>query len=493
MQRFLLPALVLIVISFIFTSCNNKLEKVIKKKRPNFLFVLVDDQSPFDLKTYDPNSILETPNIDKLANEGIVFDQARNMGSMNGAVCTPSRHMIMSGLTVWNLPPSAEFQKQVDPNPIDEQTIGAVFNRAGYKTMRTCKKGNSYPGANKQFTVVKDATKRGGTEASGSAWHAKQVLSYLKERDSVKEEDPFLIYFGFSHPHDTRNGTPELLAKYGAVNHKDELTLPALNEKQPQLQDNYLNGHPFFHGHPELRDEERVSGVWKNRDENTVRNELGREYACSENIDIQIGKVLDKLEAMGELDNTYIIYTSDHGMSIGRHGLMGKQNLYEHTWRVPFIIKGPGIEAGKRVEGNIYLLDVLPTLCDLAGIEAPETVEGISFTPVIKGEKEIIRDVMYGVYAGGTKPGMRTVKKGDWKLIKYDVMNGDVRETQLFNLAENPNEYLPEHNKSGEMETDLAENPKYAEKLAEMEALLLEQMEVHNDPYRLWDQPSKEE
>lgn len=233
MQRFLLPALVLIVISFIFTSCNNKLEKVIKKKRPNFLFVLVDDQSPFDLKTYDPNSILETPNIDKLANEGIVFDQARNMGSMNGAVCTPSRHMIMSGLTVWNLPPSAEFQKQVDPNPIDEQTIGAVFNRAGYKTMRTCKKGNSYPGANKQFTVVKDATKRGGTEASGSAWHAKQVLSYLKERDSVKEEDPFLIYFGFSHPHDTRNGTPELLAKYGAVNHKDELTLPALNEKQP--------------------------------------------------------------------------------------------------------------------------------------------------------------------------------------------------------------------------------------------------------------------
>ncbi|MEP5338205.1 MAG: sulfatase-like hydrolase/transferase [Algibacter sp.] len=477
----------LICISFL-VSCKGAEKKVEEKKRPNFLFVLVDDQSPFDLKTYDPKSILETPNISKLAQEGIVIDQARHMGSMNGAVCTPSRHMIMTGRTLWNLPPSAQFQKQTDAHDIDEQTIGAIFNRAGYKTMRTCKKGNSYPGANKQFTIVKDATKRGGTEDSGSAWHAKQVLSYLGDRDVKQEKDPFFIYFGFSHPHDTRNGTPELLEKYGAINHKDPLSLPPLNSKQPPLQDNYLNAHPFHHGHPELRDEERVSGVWKNRDEQTVRNELGREYACSENIDIQLGKVLDKLEAIGELDNTYIIYTSDHGMSIGRHGLMGKQNLYEHTWRVPFIIKGPGIEAGKRVKGNIYLLDVLPTLCDLAGIDTPKSVEGKSFNSVLKGEEKEIRDVMYGVYAGGTKPGIRTVKKGDWKLIKYDVLNGAVRETQLFNLAENPNEYLPEHNKAKGVETNLATNPEYADKLAEMEALLLEQMITNNDPYRLWDQ-----
>lgn len=480
--------IVLLVILLAFSSCKNKGKVSKEPKRPNFLFVLVDDQSPLDLKTYDPNSILETPNISKLSEEGMVFDQARHMGSMNGAVCTPSRHMIMTGRTLWHLPPSAEFQKQTDPHELDDQTIGAVFNRAGYKTMRTCKKGNSYPGANKQFTVVHDATKRGGTAESGSAWHAEQVMDYLQERDSIKEKDPFFIYFGFSHPHDTRNGTPELLAKYGAVNHKDPNSLPPANEKQPQLQPNYLEKQPFFHGHPGLRDEERVSGVWKNRDERTIRNELGREYACSENIDIQLGKVLKKLEAMGELDNTYIVYTSDHGIAIGRHGFQGKQNLYEHTWRVPFIIKGPGIEAGKRVKGNIYLLDVLPTLCDLAGIEIPETVEGKSFMPVLKGEKAAVRDVMYGVYAGGTKPGMRAVKKGDWKLIKYDVMDGAVRETQLFNLAENPNEYLPEHHKKGEMETDLAEDPKYADKLAEMEALLLEQMQENDDPYRLWNQ-----
>ncbi|KAA5825209.1 sulfatase-like hydrolase/transferase [Algibacter amylolyticus] len=488
-KLFFAVGLLLLVITSCKEKADAKAESQKETKRPNFLFVLVDDQSPFDLQTYDPNSILETPTISKLASQGVVIEQARHMGSMNGAVCTPSRHMIMSGRTLWHLPPSAEFQKQTDPHEIDEQTIGAVFNRAGYKTMRTCKKGNSYPGANRQFTVVKDATKRGGTEETGSAWHAKQVLSYLDDRVEGKEEDPFFIYFGFSHPHDTRNGTPELLDKYGAINHKDKNALPPLNEKQPQLPPNYLEKHPFHHGHPELRDEERVSGVWKNRDENTIRNELGREFACSENIDIQLEKVLAKLEAMGELDNTYIIYTADHGMAIGRHGLQGKQNLYEHTWRVPFIVKGPNLPAGKRVDGNVYLLDVLPTLCDLAGIEAPKTVEGKSFVPVLKGEKETMRDVMYGVYAGGTKPGMRTVKKGDWKLIKYDVLDGAVRETQLFNLAKNPNEYLPEHGKTNEMETNLATNPKYADKLAEMEALLLEQMQTYNDPYRLWNQP----
>ena len=471
------------------SSCNDaKEEKKQEKKRPNFLFVLVDDQSPLDLKVYDTNSNLDTPTINNLAAEGMVIESARHMGAMVGAVCTPSRHMIMSGRTLWSLP---SLQSYTNPNPpenLQTNTIGAIFNRAGYSTMRTCKKGNSYNKANEQFTVVHDATKRGGTEETGSAWHGKQVLDYLDTRDSIQDVNPFFIYFGFSHPHDTRDGTPELLDKYGAVNFTDENSTPPANPKQPPLQDNYLLAHPFPHGHPELRDEERVSGVWKHRDENTVRNELGREYACAENIDIQLNKVLERLEAMGELDNTYVIYTSDHGMSIGRHGLMGKQNLYEHTWRVPFIVKGPGIAAGSRKEGNFYLTDVLPTLCDLAAIEIPQTVQGKSFKPILDGKETSLRAVLYGAYAGGTKPGIRTVKKGDWKLIKYDVLDGAVRETQLFNLAENPNEYLPEHHKTGEMETDLAENPEYAEKLAEMEALLLEQMVVHNDPYRLWNQ-----
>ena len=467
----------------LFISCEKQ------QKQANFLFVLVDDQSPFDFKFYDSTSILESPVIDQLAREGMVFESARHMGAWSGAVCTPSRHMIMCGRTLWNLPSYGnQFINPTCPDSLELQTIGAVFNRAGYSTMRTCKDGNFYAAANKQFTIVHEAAKRGGTESGGTAWHANRVLDYLNEREVKQDKDAFFIFFGTSHPHDTRDGTPELLAKYGAVNHRDTSSLPPANPRQPLLPDNYLPAHPFFHGHPKLRDEERVSGVWKRRDEQSIRNELGRENACAENIDIQLGRVLRKLDDMGELDNTYIIYTSDHGIAIGRHGLMGKQNLYEHTWRVPFIVKGPGIKPGRRVEGNIYLLDVLPTICDLAGIEIPNTVQGLSFKPVLEGKENSIRDVMYGVYCGGSKPGMRTVKKGDWKLVKYDLMDGAIRETQLFNLAENPNEYLPEHQKSGEMETNLAGDPEYADKLKEMEALLLEQMGVNNDPYRLWDQ-----
>jgi choline-sulfatase len=487
-----------IALAFLTLGCGQSVAD--EAKRPNILFILVDDQSPFDLRVYNPQSPLETPNIDRLASEGMVFDGAYQMGAYVGAVCSPSRHMIMTGRTVWHLPTAPlAVQNGRCPPHLEEQSLPAVFNRAGYATMRTCKQGNSYEAANKLFTVRHDATKRGGTPETGSEWHGDRVMEYLTQRESAKETKPFLIYFGFSHPHDERDGTPELLAKYGAINHTDSDNPPPANPKQPALPPNYLPAHPFHHGHPGLRDEVAVSGVWERRDERTIRNELGRQFACSENIDIQIGRVLAKLDSMNELDNTYIVYTADHGMAIGRHGLQGKQNLYQHTWRVPFIVKGPGIQPGSRVEGNIYLLDVLATLCELANIDLPETNEGTSFKSVLTGQTQTVREVLYGVYNGGTKPGMRSVKQGDWKLIKYDVMNGKVRETQLFNLKDNPNEFVAEHHdakvialtgaSAAKHQVNLAADPKYAAKLAEMEALLLEEMRRLHDPWRLWDQP----
>jgi arylsulfatase A-like enzyme len=475
-------------------------------KRPNILFIIVDDQSPLDLKVYNPLSELETPNIDRLASEGMVFDAAHHMGAWTGGVCTPSRHMIMSGRTVWHIPnkpgrvnnPHINNPKLVPPD-LAQYTMPAVFNRAGCDTMRTCKRGNSYEAANELFTVRRDATKRGGTDETGSAWHAEQVLEYLAQRESTKDKDPFLIYFGFSHPHDVRDGKPELLAKYGAVNHKDRNVLPPANPKLPALPVGYLPAHPFDNTHMTVRDEVAVSGVWDKRDERTIRNETGREFACSENIDIQIGRVLDKLAAMGELENTYIFYTADHGMAIGRHGLQGKQNMYEHTWRVPMIVKGPGVKRGCRVKGNIYLLDVLATLCDLADMEPPKTNEGISFKPVLEGGKSTVREVLYGVYCGGAKPGIRCVKKGNWKLLKYDSPRDGVRRTQLFNLAGNPNEFIEQHGdpslvamtgiRPRKGQVNLATEPRYADKLAEMESLLLSEMRRLDDPYRLWNQP----
>ncbi|MFO0906278.1 MAG: sulfatase-like hydrolase/transferase [Pirellulales bacterium] len=466
-------------------------------KRPNILFILVDDQSPFDLRLYNPHSTLETPELDRLAARGLVFDGAYHMGSFSGAVCTPSRHMIMSGRTVWHLPIGPLAEKR-SPPALETMTLPAVFRRAGYATMRTCKQGNSYEAANRQFEVRRDATKRGGAPESGSPWHADRVLEYLAQRKETRDERPFLIYFGFSHPHDTRDGAPALLEKYGAVNHVDPSAPPPLHARQPRLPINYLPAHPFENTDSQVRDETAVSGVWRRRDEATVRNELGREFACSELIDQQVHRVLERLRELGELENTIVVYTADHGMSIGRHGLMGKQNLYQHTWRVPLIVAGPGVRQG-RVEGNVYLSDLLATFCDLAGVEPPESNEGLSFRPVLEGRRQTMRDVLYGVYCGGAKPGMRCVKQGNWKLIEYESSTPPTRTTQLFNLAENPDELLVEHRVPSTAaiigstpraaQINLADDPAHAEKLAELRTLLLAEMRRHDDPFRFSFQP----
>ena len=476
-------------------------------KQPNILFIITDDQDAETLGVYG-DTVCDTPNIDKLASEGITLTSAYHMGSFRAAVCTPSRCMIMTGRNVWqtqnlnvNYPPlnyihkmEENYSKISDEDP-SYYSLPALFKRAGYYTFRTCKRGNSYEGANLLFDERYDRTNREANDENGSQWHSNKVIEYLERRIDKPTDQPFLIYLGFSHPHDPRRGEPRLLEKYGAVSPGP----PAkVSPKAPKLPINYLPAHPFEEGHPDLRDENSVEGVMTKRDEATVRNERGKELATIEAIDTEIGRVLQKLEASGELDNTYIFFVSDHGIAVGKHGLMGKQNLYEHSLKIPFIIKGPNIQTNSVAKGNIYLSDVLPTLCDLAGIEIPKTVYGKSFKSVITGKAETVRNVINGVYSGGTKPGIRSVKKGDWKLIKYDVMSGEIQKTQLFNLKDNPNELLIEHhdpkvialtgNTPKTYQVNLADHPEYAAKRKEMEALLLAEMEALNDPYRFWDQ-----
>jgi arylsulfatase A-like enzyme len=476
-------------------------------KRPNVLIIVTDDQDAETLDVYG-DTICDTPNIDRLASQGLSFTSAHHMGSFRAAVCTPSRCMLMTGRNVWetqnlnvNYPPldyihktEENYAKITEENP-SYNSMPALFKRAGYYTFRTCKRGNSYEGANLLFDERYDKTNRDADDENNSKWHSDKVINYLQRRIDHPTDQPFLIYLGFSHPHDPRRGKPELLEKYGAVSPGPPY---AINKKSPKLPVNYLPGHPFEEGHPDLRDENSVEGVLARRDEATVRNERGKELATIEAIDTQIGRVLKKLEKTGELDNTYIFFVSDHGIAVGKHGLMGKQNLYEHSLKIPLIVKGPNIKKNKKAKGNIYLSDVLPTLCDLVGIDIPEGMFGKSFISVISEKAETIRNIIYGVYSGGTKPGIRSLKKDDWKIIKYDVMDGQVRKTQLFNLKENPNELLIEHHDPKVIEltgnipkkhqVNLADNPKFATKRKEMEELLLVEMKANKDPFRFWDQ-----
>ncbi len=495
-------------------GCSNHKET----KKPNILFIITDDQSPYSLSTYG-NQICTTPNIDRLASEGMTITDSYIQGSWQSAVSIPSRTQIMTGRNLWrtvDLPGAktpvyktpAEANAAITPDDPQYFSIPAIFNREGYITFRTCKRGTSYENANKLFTYRYDKWCVYADDENGSKWHGDRAMDFLEMYDNEKIEQPFLMYFGFSHPHDPRYEKPEYYEKYGAADEAPDIP----NPKSPPLPVNYLPAHPFKIGVDEGRDETQVQGVMRNRDEATIRNEIGRKYACIENIDFQIGRVLNKLDEMGLLENTYIFFCGDNGIAVGRHGLMGKQNLYEHSWRVPLIVRGPGIKAGSRASGFTYLMDVLPTLCDIANIDTPGSCDGISFLPVLHGRKKTIRNTLYGAFTiinqkddrgQGTNvsPGIRAVRKGKWKLIKYDLYDGTVRQTQLFNLKENPFELLIEHhdpviinlnkNKPLSNQQNLADNPKYSGRLKKMEKLLYKQQLKYNDPYHLWDQPEQ--
>ncbi|MDF7807252.1 sulfatase-like hydrolase/transferase, partial [Pontiellaceae bacterium B12219] len=473
---------------------------------PNFLFIIADDMDTYAVNAYrrtepsetDANGnfyAIDTPNMDRLAEEGMMFHQARLMGANVGAVCTPSRTTIMTGKNTW--------ERDVDVTAAT--TFPGVFNRGvrsnaidlPYVTYRTCKNGNSYPTANAEFQTVNDATKRGNTDGGGSEWHGDRGVDYIADwNENYRTNDtPFMMYLGFSHPHDTRNAREELTGRYNCVNTTDPSSL-VLNTNAPPLPYNHLSctpetypAHPFDHGHLGVRDENTASGIGQYRTEAVIRNEIGRNFACVDWIDQQIGRVLERLDdpngdgdtSDSVVDNTYIVFTSDHGIAIGRHGLQGKQNLYEHTWRVPYIVRGPGIEPGSESDALIYLHDTFPTFCDLAGIDVPETIDsndGQSFRPVLEGAADEHRDVLYGLYAGGDKPGIRAVTDGRFKLMKYDVGENNTQVTQLFDLEQNPFELLPEHGVP-----NLAQEPAYALIRQQLEEKLMEKRIEYADPY----------
>jgi choline-sulfatase len=502
MKKWILIAAVAFVASVLLWTPANVCAK------PNFLFIITDDQDTYSIGAYRNSEpaeldasgnpyLVDTPNMDRLAAEGMLFHQARLMGANSGAVCTPSRTTIMTGKNTW----------QRTDGVTAAVTFPGIFNRGvrsgtndvPYATYRTCKSGNSYPTANGEFAIVNDATKRGNTDGNGSEWHADHFIDYIDDWQANHRpvNKPFFIYLGFSHPHDTRNAreTPNLTGRYNCINTTNTAGI-VLNTNAPPLPANHLSctpdtypAHPFDHGHLDVRDENKVGGIEKFRTEAVVRNEIGRNFACVDWIDRQIGRVLAKLEdpdgngnpSDSVLDNTYIVFTSDHGIAIGRHGLQGKQNLYEHTWRVPYIVRGPGIAAGSETDALVYLHDTFPTFCDLAELDLPSTIDsndGQSFKDVLLGTTSTHRDILYGLYAGGDKPGIRAVTDGRFKLIKYDVGDNATQVTQLFDLQENPFELLPEHGVP-----NLATRSAYAKVRQRLEQALMRKRIEFADPY----------
>jgi arylsulfatase A-like enzyme len=197
-----------------------------------------------------------------------------------------------------------------------------------------------------------------------------------------------------------------------------------------ELPPNFAGGHPFDNGELHIRDE-MLAGFPRTPEE--TRRHISEYYAMISHLDSQIGRVLEALEEAGLADDTIIVLAGDNGLAVGQHGLFGKQNCYDHSVRVPLVFAGPGVPEGQRTDAYAYLFDVFPTLCELTGIQVPQSVEGRSLGRVIRDPGEKCRESLYFAYTGK----QRAVKDDRHKLIEY-VVDGRHTMTQLFDLQADP-------------------------------------------------------
>ena len=341
--------------------------------------------------------------------------------------------MLLSGRSLFHL-------NRIKPS---SPSLPKTMRGAGYQTYHHGKRGNTPHGIHQAFEINKyiyDDQKERRSGYPGKEI-ADDAIAFLKGRDRSK---PFFAYLAFGNPHDPRVANPEDRSRY------DEAGLP--------LPGNYLPVHPFDNGEMMIRDE--ALAPWPRTPE-VVRRHLADYYAVITHLDRQIGRILETLRQTGEYENTIIIFTSDHGLAIGSHGLFGKQNVYEDGMKVPLVFSGPGIGHGES-GAFVYLFDLFPTICELVGTEVPEGLDGRSVAPILKGERDEVRDTVFLAYRGV----QRAVRQGDWKLIRYPRVD----RTQLFDLADDPGETK-----------NLAGEPGQRERVEAMMALLRRQQEAVGD------------
>ena len=217
--------------------------------------------------------------------------------------------------------------------------------------------------------------------------------------------------------------------------------------------------HPFEFDDFNVMDETLVP--WPRTPE-VIQESLADYYALISHLDKRVGDIIETLKKQGLYENTIIVYAADNGLAIGSHGLLGKQDLYEHSMKVPLIISGPGVPKQQTRDALVYLYDVFPTLANLCDLPAPEDIDGTDLTPILLGDENGIRSSLYTVYRNTA----RAVRTDEWKLIRYPQRN----YTQLFNLKLDPLEL-----------NNLASNPEKKPKVDEMMGLLKEWYTVTND------------
>lgn len=430
-----------------------------RPRPPNVLMLLSDDQQADTIHALG-NDRISTPALDELVARGTTFTRAYIMGAMQGAVCVPSRSMLLTGRTLFRSP---------DQPPADIPLWPEVFRKAGYHAFVTGKWHNGpatlsrcfdsgasifFGGMTNQSRIpIADfdphgrygpATRR-VVERFSSELFADAAVEFLR---GYRSDRPFFMWVAFTAPHDPR--TPP--GKYARMYDPASIPLPG----------NFMPRHPFDNGELNVRDEKLLPVP---REPDAVRREIAAYYGMISHMDEHIGRILAALHDRPDADNTIIIFAGDNGLALGQHGLLGKQNLYEHSVRVPLVMSGPQLPAGRKVPGLCYLLDVFPTVCQLAGVPVPQGVEGRSLAPLAAGHQRDGRSSLLFAY----RRIQRAISDGRWKLIRYFV--GNTTTTQLFDL----------HNDPLEMK-NLSADASCAAELARLSALLEKHRRDAADP-----------
>jgi len=443
-------------------------------QRPNILFLFADDMRSSTIRALGNNEII-TPNLDQLVRSGTSYVNNYIMGGTSGAVSMPSRAMLMTGRHLFSL----DGEGQTIPK--EHTMMGETFRTAGYQTFGIGKWHNGKEAFNRCFGDGREIFFGGMTdhwnvpafdydqtgeyaaripytvslETQRVAYHnadhinngkhsselfSDQAIEFLNHHDG---KNPFFMYVAYMAPHDPRVMPQKYMNMYDTA----KITLPV----------NFMPEHPFDNGEMRIRDEELL-GFPRNKKE--VKMEILRYYAMITHLDEQIGRVIEALKKNGLYENTIIIFAADNGLAVGQHGLLGKQNLYEHSLKVPLVFVGKGFGAGKKEERFTYLHDLFPTLCELTKIPVPTSIESQS----ILSKKN--REIMFYAY----RHLQRAVRKDDFKLIEYHVNGAET--IQLFDLKNDPMEI-----------NNLSNDPKYTKKVDEMRELLCEQKKVYKDVY----------
>jgi arylsulfatase A-like enzyme len=369
------------------------------KKRTNILYMMSDDHAAHAISAYGSRlaKVAPTPNIDRLAKEGILFENC----FCTNSICVPSRATILTGQHS-QTNGALDLGGRLEP---ERQYLPKLMKQAGYETAMIGKwhlkqePAFDYycvlPGQGSYFNPI--------LRESGGQWpkneirfarydsrHSSDViadlsLKWLKGRDRSK---PFFLMHHFKAPHDNFENAerydwlfndvdipePESLWKSG--NHGSEATKEMGTSIGKRNKRRNMGDHMFVD--KSLSDEQYKRQAYQRY--------LKKYLRCVRGVDDNIGRLFDYLEKSGQMDNTIIMYTSDQGMMLGEHDFIDKRWMYEESMRMPFLVRYPKmIAAGTRTDEIINNTDFAPTILALAGLETPDYMQGRSFVPLLRG------------------------------------------------------------------------------------------------------------